>query len=237
NQAQVDLDRAKQMFETGAVSKAQVDNAQTAFDAADAALSQAKARLALAKSETAQSAARIAEAQARLGQASAVDAQVAQARARAANAHARVDVAKAARDLAAIDFANTKILAPRDGTLSKKSVTVGQAVQLGQPIAMLVTNDPPWVIANFKETQLSKMKPGEKATIDIDAYPGLELHGHVESMSGATGARFSLLPPDNATGNYTKVVQRVPVKIVFDNPPEGKPLRPGMSAVVTVDTR
>lgn len=236
-QAQTDLERTKKLFESGAIAKAMLDNAQSAFDAADANLSQAKARLALARSETASSAARIEEAKARVGQTSAVEAQIAQARARASNAHARVDVATAARDLASLDLSYTKIKAPRDGRLSKKSVTVGQMLAPGQPIAMLVSNDTPWIVANFKETQLEKMHEGQPVTAVIDAYSGLELHGHVESMSGATGARFSLLPPDNATGNFTKVVQRVPVKIVLDAPPNDHPLRPGMSAEVTVDTR
>jgi membrane fusion protein (multidrug efflux system) len=119
---------------------------------------------------------------------------------------------------------------------SKKSVVVGQLVMVGQPVASIVPNDV-WITANYKETQLDKMRVGQSAEIGIDAYPGLKLHGEVESLSGATGARFSLLPPENATGNFTKVVQRVPVRIRIRDVPADRALRPGMSADVTVDTR
>jgi membrane fusion protein (multidrug efflux system) len=94
-----------------------------------------------------------------------------------------------------------------------------------------------WVTANFKETQVGRMRPGQPARVEVDAFPGVELRGHVESLSGATGSRFALLPPDNASGNYTKVVQRVPVRVALDGVPTGVDVRPGMSVVLDVDTR
>ena len=119
--------------------------------------------------------------------------------------------------------------------MARKSVEMGQFVQPGQQIMNVVQSTAVWVVANFKETQLRRMVPGQPATIDVDAYPKKEFHGKIESISSATGARFALLPPDNATGNFTKVVQRIPVKIVFTDPDDpAHPLRVGMSVKVTV---
>jgi len=119
-----------------------------------------------------------------------------------------------------------------------KSVEVGQIVQPGQPLLALVPLEDIWVKANFKENQLTDMRPGQTAEISVDAYAGRTFRGHVESISAATGARFSLLPPENATGNYVKVVQRIPVKIVFEKGQDPEHLlRPGMSVVPTVITR
>ena len=126
-------------------------------------------------------------------------------------------MSKAARDLAALDVSYTKIVAPRDGLASKKSVVVGQMLGMGQPVVQIVPVDDAWVTANFKETQLAKMRLGQSADIEVDAYPGMKLKGTVQSFSGATGARFSLLPAENATGNFTKVVQRVPVRIQLED--------------------
>jgi membrane fusion protein (multidrug efflux system) len=243
-QAQTELERTKQLFASGSLPKGQLDAAQTTFDAADASLAQTRAHLTVTRSSTSQAQARIQEARARLGQSSAVDAQIEQARARAAQARARAEeasakvlVAKAQRELAWVDWINTKVYATRAGIASKKSVVIGQVIGAGQPVAMIVPVREVWVTANFKETQLHKMKVGQPAEVEIDAYPGLKVRGEVESFSGATGSRFSLLPPDNATGNFTKVVQRVPVRIKLLDLPEDKVLRPGMSADVTVDER
>jgi membrane fusion protein (multidrug efflux system) len=148
-----------------------------------------------------------------------------------------VEAAQAARDLAALDLSYSKIKAPRDGLASRKSVAVGQMLQAGQPICMIVPTDSVWVVANFKETQVGHMTPGQPAEISVDAFGGHELHGKVESISGGTGARFSLLPPENATGNFTKIVQRIPVRIQLDQPPANAVLRAGMSADVTVNVR
>jgi membrane fusion protein (multidrug efflux system) len=131
----------------------------------------------------------------------------------------------------------TTVRSPANGIVSKRSVEVGQVIQPGQPLCALVNLDDIYVTANFKETQLRDMKVGQPATIKVDAYDR-ELKGHVDSIGGATGARFSLLPPENATGNYVKVVQRIPVKIVFErNQDPDKKLRPGMSVTPTVITK
>lgn len=150
---------------------------------------------------------------------------------------ARADAAIAARDLAANQLADTRIVAPQDGILANKSVEPGQFVQSGQPLMALVPLDEVWVVANLKETDLNRLRVGAPAKIEIDAYGGMKIDGEVESISPATGARFSMLPPDNATGNFTKVVQRVPVKIrIRQNSDAIRPLRPGMSVLVEIDT-
>jgi membrane fusion protein, multidrug efflux system len=236
-QAQTDLDRQKRLFADNATPKQELDRAQTGFDAANAKRAQAAAHQAIVHSRTAQARATVEEARARVGQTSAVAEEISQAQAKAMEARARVQGAEAQRDLAAIELARTKVYAPRDGIASRKSVVVGQLLSVGQPVASIVPANDVWVMANFKETQLDKMRVGQPADVEIDAYTELKLHGEVESLSGATGARFSLLPPENATGNFTKVVQRVPVKIRIKDLPADHSLRPGMSADVTVDTR
>jgi membrane fusion protein (multidrug efflux system) len=147
---------------------------------------------------------------------------------------ASVEADEAAVEQAQLNLSYTKIKAPIDGYVTKEAVTTGDYVQVGQALMSLV---PPrvWVIANFKETQLRSMRPGQPATVSVDAYEGLELHGHVDSIQAGSGAAFSLLPPENATGNYVKVVQRVPVKIVLDDQQDlQRVLGPGMSVVPTV---
>lgn len=148
-------------------------------------------------------------------------------------AAAKVKAAQAALIQARTQLSYTKIIAPRDGTLSKIAVQEGQLVQAGQMVAQVVDNRA-FIVANFKETQVGRMKPGQIAEIEVDAFPGQRLEGKVESVSAATGARFSMLPPDNASGNFVKVVQRVPVKIVIENPPQDLALKAGLSADVTV---
>src|SRR6266571_3534497 len=152
-------------------------------------------------------------------------------------ADAHVAAARAARDQAALNLSYTRITAPTSGVVSKKTVEVGQLVQAGQPLMSVVPLEDVWLTANLKETEIEDVKPGDPAEFTVDAYPGIRLSGHVESLSPATGARFSLLPPDNATGNFTKVVQRVPVRVRPDRPDPAHPLRPGMSVVVTIQTR
>jgi len=144
-------------------------------------------------------------------------------------AQARVAQAKASARQAELNLSYTKIYAPQSGRLVKKSVEDGEHIRIGQPLMSIVPPDI-WVIANFKETQLKNMKPGQHVKLRVDAYPQTKFTGHVDSIQAGTGAIFSLLPPENATGNYIKIVQRVPVKIVFDNDPnETKMLSPGMS--------
>jgi membrane fusion protein, multidrug efflux system len=157
-------------------------------------------------------------------------------RARAAMAEARVQQAKSVLAQAELNLQRTRLAAPSSGVISRKSVEVGQVVQAGQPLLALVSQDDLWVTANFKETQLKDMRPGQRAKISVDGLDR-DFDGHVDSIAPATGAKFSLLPPENATGNYVKVVQRVPVKIVFEpgQDPEHR-LRPGMSVAPTLYT-
>ena len=173
------------------------------------------------------------------------------AQAAAEEAHARLDAAakqvaaaaaqvaqkRADLDLARLQLSYTTVTAPVAGTVSKKSVEPGQMVQAGQALLSIVQDRDVWVVANYKETQLTHMRPGQPVEVEVDAYPGVRFQGRVESIASATGARFALLPPDNATGNFTKVVQRVPVKIVLTGPPDpAHPLRVGMSVKAVVAT-
>jgi len=168
----------------------------------------------------------------------AADAGLAAAQAALLGADARVAAARAARDQAALNLSYTRITAPSEGVVSKKSVEIGQLVQPGQPLMSEVPLSDVWVTANLKETQTANVTPGDPADFTVDAYPGRHVKGHVESLSPATGAKFSLLPPDNATGNFTKVVQRIPVRIRPDAQNDAThPLRPGMSVVVTITTK
>ena len=169
--------------------------------------------------------------------AGAADAALAAAQAALGAADARVAAARAARDQAALNLSYTRISAPSSGVVSKKSVEVGQLVQPGQPLMSVVPLEDVWLTANLKETEIADVKPGEPVDFTVDAYPGAHFRGHVESVSPATGARFSLLPPDNATGNFTKVVQRVPVRIRPEKVDPAHPLRPGMSVDVTIQTK
>jgi membrane fusion protein (multidrug efflux system) len=234
--AKADRERARALLQSGSISQAEVDHADAAYDTALAALEQAKARRSALEASTSQAWSRVQEADAHMKAVSDVDTLIAQARARARTAHAQVTVAQAARDLAALELSYTKILAPQDGVVSKKTIAVGQAVQPGQGIVQLVPTAQVWITGNFKETQLARMRAGQPAQATVDAYPGVTVRGEIESFSAATGARFSLLPPDNASGNYTKVVQRVPVRVKLVDVPAGIALRPGMSVDLTVDT-
>jgi len=232
--AELDLNRAKELRAANALPPQAVDNAQAAFDSAKAAVAQAKAQLALAEQARNTALAQVGEAQGKLSQSAPVDAEIATARAQADLAHARVASAKAQLDLATLQLNYTKIVAPSDGIASKLSVHPGQLVSIGQPVVELVPTST-YVVANFKETQVGKMRIGQKAEIEIDAFPGRKLEGEVASLSGGTGASFSLLPADNATGNFVKVVQRVPVRIAWKSLPGDVPLRAGLSADVTVE--
>jgi membrane fusion protein (multidrug efflux system) len=152
-------------------------------------------------------------------------------------ANARTLAARALAANAQLQLDYTHITAPASGEVSRKQVEVGQLVAAGQPLMSIVADTGVWVTANFKETQLAKIRPGQPVEFEVDAYGGCVAEGKVESVSGATGAKFALLPPDNATGNFTKVVQRVPVRIAVIKPCSGnRPLRPGLSANVHVDT-
>jgi len=153
-----------------------------------------------------------------------------------ARAEALLRSAQADLAVAELNLEHCVVRAPIDGVISKRSVEVGQIVQPGQPLLALVPLNDVWVIANFKETQLTRIRPGQRAEVRVDSFPGVAFVGTVNSISAGTGSRFSLLPPENATGNWVKVVQRVPVKILLEAKADGNPqaLRAGMSAVVTV---
>jgi membrane fusion protein, multidrug efflux system len=154
-----------------------------------------------------------------------------------AQAAAQLERARAAAQQAALNLSYTEITAPVDGTVGARSLRVGQYVQAGTQLMALVPLDAVYVVANFKETQLTHMRPGQPVELSVDSFRDKTLRGHVDSLSPASGLEFALLPPDNATGNFTKIVQRVPVKIVLDDHSLTGLLRPGMSAVPTVDTK
>jgi membrane fusion protein (multidrug efflux system) len=168
----------------------------------------------------------------------ALEQQIAVTRAQVKLGEAKVIEAEAALNNATLELSYTHIVSPASGKVSKKSIQPGQWVQMGQSLMAIVPLTDLWVVANFKETQTGRMKPGQGAEVRVDSYPTLLFHGKVESIAAGTGARFSLLPPENATGNYVKVVQRVPVKIIFDEADlKSHPeviLRSGLNVVATV---
>jgi membrane fusion protein (multidrug efflux system) len=216
---------------TATAQRAAADSAKSQTLEAEAGISVAESRLVAAQA---------AERQARAALRSAETApqQVAATEARAAAADAHVQQLKAATEQAELNLEYTVVKAPVKGIVSRKSAEVGQVVQAGQPLMALVPLESVWITANFKETQVGAMRPGQRATVKVDAYGGREFTAKVESIAAATGARFSLLPPENATGNFVKVVQRVPVKIVLDQGQDPEHLlRPGMSVMPTVYTR
>ena len=178
----------------------------------------------------------VAQAQARLADANAAPQRIAMKEAQLANASAQVAQARAALRQAELNLSYAKIVAPVDGRVTRRAVEPGDVIQHGQALTNLVA-DPPWVVANFKETQLVRMRPGQPVRVRIDSQPDLRLKGHLDSVQPGTGSRFALLPAENATGNYIKVVQRVPVKILLDEltPEIMHRLGPGMSVVPVVD--
>jgi membrane fusion protein (multidrug efflux system) len=231
--AETELGRTTELVNKGAVTRRDLDLATQTRDVARAALQSATAQLESARASRSQAIARVAEAQGRVAQSTPVDQQIAAAEAAAQLASGRVKSATAALAKAKLDRTHTVITAPIGGIVSKRGVQVGQTVKADQVVVMIVPNET-YVVANFKETQIAQMHPGDRVDIELDAYDG-ELSGVVDSISPATGSRFSLLPPDNATGNFVKVVQRVPVKINWKTPPK-MALRPGLSAEVVVHT-
>jgi len=181
--------------------------------------------------DTARSGAEAADAQL-----AAAERQIAAAQAQTTAARAQVALKQADLDWALLQVGYGTVVAPAAGTISKRNVEAGQMVQAGQPLMAIVVGGETWVVANFKETQLVRMRPGQNVEIEVDAYPDHRFHGELESFSAATGAKFALLPPDNATGNFTKVVQRVPVKIALTDPADPvHPLRAGMSVTAIID--
>jgi membrane fusion protein (multidrug efflux system) len=227
--AQNDLVRYKQLVDKEEISQQQYDQAVAAAHAGTAAVDAARASASAADHQVRQAQSRLAQAQANLRAASTGPQQIATIQARAQSAEAQAETKKAALDQAELNLGYTVIVAPVNGVVTNRTVEVGQNVSIGQELMKVINLDDIWVTANFKETQLKHMQVGQRATIHVDTN-GRDYNAHVQSIAGASGAITSLLPPENATGNYVKVVQRIPVKITFD-PGETKEhvLRPGMS--------
>ncbi len=212
--ANLDLGRSRTLKDKGYAEKQRYDHDLTDVSSGEAELARTHANL-----------------KATIAQLDVLSAEKAEISAEQARAEAEVDLAKIALYLA-------DIRAPRDGVIGAKNVESGEYIHVGARKMAIVSLDKVWVSANFKETQLTSMVPGQKAKIEIDAFPDQVIDGVIDSLSPASGAEFSLLPPDNATGNFTKIVQRVPVKILLDpNHPVVRLLRPGMSVVAKIDTR
>jgi membrane fusion protein, multidrug efflux system len=227
--AQNDLARYKQLVDKQEVSQQQYDQAVAAAKAGDSTVAAQKAQVAQMEQGVVQSKAKLSQAQASLRNANTAPQQLAVTRSRAQSAQAQANQKKAELDQAQLNLQYTKIVAPVSGIVSNRTVEVGQNVAPGQELMKIINLDDIWVTANFKENQLREMRVGQPVTISVDAY-GKKYKGKVESVAGASGSLMSLLPPENATGNYVKVVQRIPVKIVFDaGETKEHLLRPGMS--------
>jgi len=258
-QTSLDLKRYQELARSNTISPQQLDQSVTAermaaadlnaarskvatqrslLQRAEAALKAAEDNVRQAEAQVAARQAQMEQANARLTSARSAPVQVAQSSSRAEESKADVEKARAEVEQATLNLSYTKIHAPADGYVTKKNVEPGVFVQMGQSLMAIVLPNV-WVTANFKETQLTHMRPGQPATVSVDTYPDETFHGRVDSIQRGTGSRFSLLPPENATGNFVKVVQRIPVKIVFDRPEELAKylLVPGMSAVPEVNVK
>lgn len=216
--SEIELNRIRKLTKDGVVSQSELDTRQAQYDQAKAAYDQAMARLGGGKSEKHSN--ELATPGAAL---------------------AKVLQAEAALQLAKVNLSYATIVAPINGVVSRKNVEVGQMLAPMNSLLALVDLEDVWILANFKEDQMKNMKVGQAALIKVDSYPGKKFEGEVASIAAATGAKFSLIPPDNASGNFVKVVQRIPVLIHFKNndnkPGSANVLRPGMSAFVSVTTR
>lgn len=237
-----DVERYRQLLGKREISQQQFDTAFAAAAAANAGVSARQAELMAAQAQVKQAQSRVEQAQAELRTAQITPKTVAATAARSKSADAQVLRYKAALDQAQLNLGYTTVVAPVDGIVGKRSVQVGTNVSIGQDLMAIVPLRDVWVTANFKETQLEHMQPGQPVKVKVDTYGGRKWDGHVSSIGGATGAKYSLLPPENATGNYVKVVQRIPVRVDFDG--SDKPdfnqdglLRPGMSVEPDVKVR
>lgn len=248
--AQADVARYQELFQKDEISRQRLDQAIAAARTAAAQLDAARQRVTAAEAQVSEARAAestaaenarraqtqiggaqagVSEAAGRLAQANTAPQQVAVSQAQAETAGASLEQLQAAVRQAELELSYTKIYAPESGRVTRKAVEEGVLVQPGQPLMAVVSGEV-WVTANFKEDQIGKLKPGQSVEIKVDAYPDRTFKGHVDSIQMGTGSRFSLIPPENATGNYVKVVQRVPVKLVFDEQPDpGHMLAPGMS--------
>jgi len=235
--AQHDVARARELAGEGAISQSQLDAAQAAYATAVAQRDAAAQGVIAARATLDQAQSGVLASQAQLAQARTGSESTQIKSAQAAVSAAQVKAAAAALANARLQESYTLITAPVDGVVSKKSVNVGDTVSVDQPLMALADQRHLWVTANLKETQISNVRVGQPADIHVDAFPHRVFKGNVESVSAATGATFALIPPDNASGNFTKVVQRVPVRIAIDpsSDPEGL-LRQGLSVEVQIDT-
>lgn len=257
--AQTELNRRRTLFEKGDISQQSLDQANNLFQSAQAQLNAARKQTIAARSRVNEADAAVAaaeqsyrqsvaqidtsrsqvgESQARLEDANAAPERVNVSESEIATADAGIQAAEVAVQQAELDLSYAKIVAPEDGFVTKKSVEEGQLVQTGAPLMAISRSNEVWVVANFKETQLENMKIGQPVDIKVDAFPSHMFHGKVESFQAGTGSKFSVLPAENATGNFVKIVQRVPVKIVFQDPPgDLQRLVPGMSVEPSVTVR
>jgi membrane fusion protein (multidrug efflux system) len=250
--ARLDRDRMKELVEAKMVAQQDYDHADAAFKSAQAALDVARQKVSQAQEETLQAAAAVRsqtatvaqsrrreqEAEAALANARSQRQQVKVRQAQVDAAQSRVGQALANLRQAELNLEYTTIKAPVGGRVTMKTVEIGQVIQSGQPLLSIVDLDDVWVVANYKETALTNVRPGQRATIEVDTYPGAVFKARVDSIQAGSGAVFSLLPPENATGNFVKVVQRVPVKLVFEPGENSRHLLvPGMSVVPIIAIR
>ena len=243
---ETDLHRYEDLYAKQQVSRQTLDHQKASYQVALAARSgateqvrQAEAQLTAAQQSVAEAESQLTKSEGGLQSAQAAQLETRVRQDQFATAQAAVEEAAAALENAQLQLSYTIIKAPVSGRIGKKSVETGQRVQVGQPLLAIV-EDRPWVVANFKETQLAKMRAGQPVEVEIDTFPNHKFYGHVDSLAPGSGNEFALLPPDNATGNFTKIVQRIPVKVDLDrNSTRGYEglISPGMSAVVTVTTK
>jgi membrane fusion protein (multidrug efflux system) len=252
DRAKLDRDRSTELFAKQLVSRQDVDHTEAAYRNSQAMLEQARHKVTQAREDARQSAAgvrsqeaavaqgreRISQSRATVANAESQRQQVAMREAQVAAARSRLELALANLRQAQLNLEYTLIKAPLTGRVTKRTVEPGQVVAVGQPLLSVVNLDNVWVLANYKETQLTHVRPGQRVSLHVDMYPGKEFKGKVDSIQGGSGAVFSLLPPENATGNYVKVVQRIPVKIVLEPGQNADHvLVPGMSVVPTIALR
>jgi membrane fusion protein (multidrug efflux system) len=250
--AGLDRGRLQELFERKLIARQELDHTESAFKTAAAALEAARQRLDGARAEVIQAEADIAGQEVALAQAGRhreeTEAGLANAHSRrgevtirsaeAASAEAQMAEARAALREAELNLEYMTIMAPVAGRVTRRTVEVGQVVQPGQPLLAVVDVANVWVVANYKETQLARVRPGQPASISVDTHPGLVLRARVDSIQSGTGSRFSLLPPENASGNFVKVVQRIPVKLVLEPGQHARTLLvPGMSVVPVIELR
>ncbi|HEY0429858.1 MAG TPA: HlyD family secretion protein [Pyrinomonadaceae bacterium] len=257
--AQKEYNRRLTLYNTGDISKQLLDQALNALQTAQAQANEARKQIDVAQSRvneaqsgvaTAQenyrqalaqinvSESQVGESAGRLEDAAAAPQRIAVSETQVGTSEATIEQAQAAVHQAELELSYTKIYAPDDGYITRKTIEEGQFVQPGAPLMAISQSDEVWVVANFKETQLELMRVGQSVDISVDAYPNETFHGKIESFQAGTGSRFSVLPSENATGNYVKVVQRIPVKIVFNEPPDKVHLLvPGMSVEPRVKVR